>query len=53
MGGHFDPAALSSCLGGQPVGALRASMGCGSVSVDVERLLDFVSTLPGSVANAA
>ncbi|MBC7895489.1 MAG: hypothetical protein H7066_08750, partial [Cytophagaceae bacterium] len=53
MGGHFDPAMLSHCLGGQPVGALRASMGCGSVRADVERLLNFVDTSPGSVANAA
>lgn len=53
MGGHFDPAMLSSCLGGQPVGALRASMGLGSVRADVERLLDFIDAPPGSVANAA
>ena len=39
---EFSPERLSACLGGEAVGAVRASFGLATTSADVERLLDFV-----------
>ena len=43
LGDAFSPAALSDCLGGRAVGAIRVSLGCGSVRADVESLVAFVT----------
>ena len=45
LGDAFSPAALSHCLGGRAVGAIRVSLGCGSVRADVESLLAFVAAV--------
>jgi len=42
LGDTFTIPALSACLGGRPVGAVRVSLGCGSVRRDVERFVRFV-----------
>ena len=40
--GDFHPRRLGDCLGGGPVGALRASFGVASSPDDVDRLADFL-----------
>lgn len=40
--GRYTPARLSACLGGDTVGAIRASFGLATTAADVERLLEFV-----------
>ncbi len=43
LGDDFTIPAFARCLREGTVGALRVSLGCGSVMADVERLLEFVS----------
>ena len=43
----FDPQRLSRCLGGAPVGAVRASLGLASNADDVARLVTFVRQISG------
>ena len=43
--GPFSASRLRECLGGAPVGALRASFGIPTTASDVEQLLAFVSDL--------
>lgn len=40
--GRYSPARLSACLGGDAVGAIRASFGLATTAADVEQLLEFV-----------
>ena len=40
--GEFTPARFSACLGGEPVGAVRASFGVANNDDDVARLVEFV-----------
>ncbi|MBL8981417.1 MAG: aminotransferase class V-fold PLP-dependent enzyme [Gemmatimonadetes bacterium] len=43
LGDRFTVPALAACLDGRPVGALRASLGIGSIARDVDRLLAFLA----------
>jgi selenocysteine lyase/cysteine desulfurase len=43
LGDSFTVPRFAACLGGQPVGAIRASLGLGSVRADVDRLLAFLA----------
>ncbi len=40
--GEFTPARFSACLGGEPVGAVRASFGIANNDDDIARLVEFV-----------
>lgn len=42
LGERFTIPAFAACLGGQTVGAIRISLGLGSVSGDVTRVLEFL-----------
>ncbi len=50
LGAAFSVERLSHCLGGRPVGALRISVGLGSVDRDVDR---FLHSLPALAAPAS
>ena len=43
LGDSFTVPRFAACLGDQPVGAIRASLGLGSVHADVDRLLAFLA----------
>jgi selenocysteine lyase/cysteine desulfurase len=45
MEGPFNPGLLSQCLGGSPVGAVRASLGMATSERDIDRLIEFVGRL--------
>jgi selenocysteine lyase/cysteine desulfurase len=44
LGADFTVPAFAECMGGRPVGAVRISMGCGSLERDVVRVLEFMTT---------
>lgn len=44
LGDDFTIPAFATCLGGGPVGAVRISLGLGSVQQDVDRALAFLAT---------
>ena len=43
---------FADCLDGQPVGAIRISMGLGSIMADVDRVLEFLASYANARAAA-
>lgn len=52
MGADFSIPRFAECLGGQAVGAIRISMGLGSVTADVDRVLVLLAAYAGRRAAA-
>lgn len=47
LGDHFSIPLLAECLGGGPVGAIRISLGLGSIQADVDRALALLERYGG------
>jgi selenocysteine lyase/cysteine desulfurase len=52
MAEGFDLDRLRACMGGRPVGAIRASLGMASVESDVARFLDLLAELRDQAGSA-
>lgn len=50
LSGHFSVPRFRACMGGPPVGALRASCGVSTSEADVDRLLDLARDLTQAAA---